>query len=92
VSSADFQVWVFSTDVIVTGTEIDGKREMIKVFYKEMDQLVIGDEFDVVDVGDEDVIGQIRGELLEMEECILEKSKMGIWNVGYLRRGGIKLI
>ena len=67
---------------------------MIKVFYREIDQLVIGEEFDVVDVGDEHVIVQMRGQLQEMEKCILEKTKMGIWNVGYLPRGseGIKVI
>jgi hypothetical protein len=62
---------------------------MIKVFYRETDQVVTGEEFDVVTVEDEDVIVQMRGELLEMEKCILEKSKMGIWNVGYLPRGAL---
>jgi hypothetical protein len=75
---------VFSTDVMITRSAVEGKRKVIKVFYREATSSVT-EEFETLNVG-EDVIMQMRSELLEMDKCIIEKTKMGIWNVGYLPR------
>lgn len=56
---------------------------MIKVFYRETETLT--EEFEVVNV-ERDVVEEMRDELEGMEKCILERSKMGIWKVGYLPR------
>jgi len=75
---------VFLKDVMITHSAIEGKRKVIKVFYREATLSVI-EEFETLNVG-EDVIMQMRSELLEMDRFIIEKMKMGIWNVGYLPR------
>ena len=75
---------MFSTDVMITHSAIEGKRKVIKVFYREVTSSVT-EEFETLNIG-EDVIMQMRSELLEMDKCIIEKTKMGIWNVGYLPR------
>ena len=72
---------MFSTDVLITSTDITSPRKVIKVMYQESSNR-IGDL--VVIKLEDDIVIEIQMELERVRSHMVQVAGMGKWNVGYL--------
>lgn len=76
-------MWVFSTDVMITSSLDSSPRKVIKVMFRDTKSMT--DDIEELRL-DDDVVNHIRLELQRMGKQIVEITRMGDWDVGYLPR------
>jgi hypothetical protein len=74
-------VWVFSADVVVSGSELTELWRGIKVYYRE--NVPVTDDVKVIKLEENDV-REIGAELDRSREYMVDATGMGDWAVGYL--------
>jgi hypothetical protein len=71
---------VFSTDVVVTSSVHASPQRVIKVMFQESSIL---EDVEVINLP-EDVVNEVKSDLENMRNQMIEKPTMAEWSIGYL--------